>query len=443
MRFKNAKRGAGAGQVLGNINILLVEDSRTYQEIITTKLDQTFAANITVCSSYNEVLDAVVSGNSQYDIALTDLNVPGAPNGEVMDELLSRGIPTVVFTGTFSEEVRDRMLNRRVVDYVVKDSPDSVSILAETARKALLNRHSRILVVDDQKTTQSVMVSLLEQQLYQVRAVYGGEEALHLLKQGEAFDLVITDYNMPGMNGDELTARIRKGGYGENMRILGVSSTGNSLMSAQFLKAGANDFMQRPFAAEEFHWRVGENVETVRLMHQLNGMAHTDYLTNVYNRRHLFSEGAEVIKAAHKAGAKPAVVMFDLDHFKGFNDKYGYAIGDKVLKTIAGATMSVADADDKLVVRLGGEEFGVILADGGIDAAINIAEKIRAKIASTPLQANGQNLKVTASFGAAQFAPNETIDSVLNVADTYLHEAKAQGRNCVVSQPAGALKKSA
>ena len=111
MRFRNSKRGAGAAQVLGNINILLVEDSRTYQEIITTKLEETFAANITVCASYEEVLDCVVSNPGQYDIALTDLNVPGAPNGEVMDELLSRDIPTIVFTGTFSEDVRDRMLN--------------------------------------------------------------------------------------------------------------------------------------------------------------------------------------------------------------------------------------------------------------------------------------------------------------------------------------------
>lgn len=443
MRFRNSKRGAGAAQVLGNINILLVEDSRTYQEIITTKLEETFAANITVCANYEEVLDCVVSNPNQYDIAMTDLNVPGAPNGEVMDELLSRSIPTIVFTGTFSEEVRDRMLSRRVVDYVVKDSPDSVSILAETARKALLNRYSRILVVDDQKTTQSVMVSLLEQQLYQVHAVYGGEEALHLLKQGQEFDLVITDYNMPGMNGDELTARIRKGGYGKNMRILGVSSTGNSLMSAQFLKAGANDFMQRPFAAEEFHWRVGENVETVRLVHKLNGMAQTDFLTNVYNRRYLFNEGAETIAQAHKAGAKPAVVMFDLDHFKSFNDQYGYAIGDKVLKTIASVTMDLADADDKLVVRLGGEEFGVFIADGGLEAASALAEQIRTKIANTPLQANGKSIRLSASFGVAQFAPGEKIDSVLNVADVYLHEAKDKGRNCVVCQPANAVKQSA
>lgn len=434
MRFRHARRGAGASRPLGNISILLVEDSRTYQEMISNQLDEVLGVRPTVCSSYEEVLDAVVSSGVNFDIALTDLNVPGAPNGEVMDELLSRGIPTIVFTGTFSEEVRDRMLSRRVVDYVVKDSPDSVSILAQTARKALLNKHSRVLVVDDQKTTQQVMVSLLEQQLYQVHAVYGGKEALHLMKNGEEFDLVVTDYNMPGMNGDEFVANIRKSGFGNNMRILGVSSTGNSLMSAQFLKAGANDFMQRPFAAEEFHWRVGENIETVRLVHQLNNMAHTDYLTTLYNRRHLFNEGAEVISQAQKAGMNPAVVMFDLDHFKKFNDQYGYAVGDKVLKAVSAITASTADGDDKLAVRLGGEEFGVFLLDGGLQAAAQLAEQIRSNIGSNSLHVDGKTIKMTASFGVAEMGSSETVDSVLNIADVYLHEAKAQGRNCVVQQ---------
>lgn len=442
MPLNKAKRGALGVGGLSDINILLVEDSRTYQEIICAQLEKTFSANVTVCSNYNEVLDAVCS-DVEYQIALTDLNVPGAPNGEVMDELLSRGIPTIVFTGTFSEEVRDRMLSRRIVDYVVKDSPDSVRLLAETARKALLNRFTSILVVDDQKTTQAVMVSLLEPQLYNVHAVYGGKEALHLLEQGHEFDLIITDYNMPGMNGDEFVSRVRKGDYGSNMRILGVSSTGNSLMSAQFLKAGANDFMQRPFAAEEFQWRVGENVETYRLTKRLNNMAYRDFLTEIYNRRFLFSDGADLVIDAHKAGDVPAVVMFDLDNFKSFNDQFGYAVGDKVLKTVAGVTATMVDDEDKILVRLGGEEFGVILLKGGLQAAANLAEQIRVKIAGTPLQAGKKSLNVTASFGVAQFAPNETIDSVLNVADTYLHEAKAQGRNCVVIQPQNTLQRTA
>tara|TARA_R110002126_G_scaffold130822_4_gene274415 strand:+ start:1147 stop:2475 length:1329 start_codon:yes stop_codon:yes gene_type:complete len=442
MPLNKAKRGALGVGGLSDINILLVEDSRTYQEIICAQLEKTFSANVTVCSNYNEVLDAVCS-DVEYQIALTDLNVPGAPNGEVMDELLSRGIPTIVFTGTFSEEVRDRMLSRRIVDYVVKDSPDSVRLLAETACKALLNRFTSILVVDDQKTTQAVMVSLLEPQLYNVHSVYGGKEALHLLEQGHEFDLIITDYNMPGMNGDEFVSRVRKGDYGSNMRILGVSSTGNSLMSAQFLKAGANDFMQRPFAAEEFQWRVGENVETYRLTKRLNNMAYRDFLTEIYNRRFLFSDGADLVIDAHKAGDVPAVVMFDLDNFKSFNDQFGYAVGDKVLKTVAGVTATMVDDEDKILVRLGGEEFGVILLKGGLQAAANLAEQIRAKIAGTPLQAGKKSLNVTASFGVAQFAPNETIDSVLNVAVTYLHEAKAQGRNYVVIQPQNTLQRTA
>lgn len=442
MSTRKEKRGPNGLNQFGNINILLVEDSRTYQQIIFDQLEKTFGANVTICASYDEVLDAVTS-DVHYEIALTDLNVPGAPNGEVMDELLARDIPTVVFTGTFSEDVRDRMLNRRVIDYVVKDSPDSARVLAETARKALLNRYSSVLVVDDQKTTQAVMVRLLEPQLYNVHAVFSGKEALHLLEQGHQFDLIITDYNMPGMNGDELVSLARKGNYNENMRILGVSSTGNSLMSAMFLKAGANDFMQRPFAAEEFQWRVGENVETVRLTKRLNDMAYRDYLTELYNRRYLFDEGSELVQESHDAGHVPSVVMIDLDNFKTINDKYGYAAGDNVLKTVASVVSSVVDHESQILTRLGGEEFGVILLHGGLLAANELAEKIRAKIAAMSITLGKWPVKITASLGAAQFAPNEKIDSILNVADDYLHQAKQGGRNRVVSQPESALKRTA
>lgn len=442
MSFRKEKRGLTGLNQFGDLNILLVEDSRTYQQIIFDQLDKVFGANVTICASYEEVLDAVTSGVN-YEIALTDLNVPGAPNGEVMDELLSRDIPTVVFTGTFSEEVRDRMLSRRVIDYVVKDSPDSARVLAETARKALLNRYSSVLVVDDQKTTQAVMVRLLEPQLYNVHAVFSGKEALHLLEQGHQFDLIITDYNMPGMNGDEFVSLARKGNYSEDMRILGVSSTGNSLMSAQFLKAGANDFMQRPFAAEEFQWRVGENVETVRLTKRLNEMAYRDFLTELYNRRFLFGEGTELVQESHDAGQVPSVVMIDLDKFKSINDKYGYSAGDKVLKTVAGVINSVVDHGSQILTRLGGEEFGVVLLNGGLAAANDLAERIRAKIESTPVTVAKAKLNITASLGTAQFAPNETIDSVLNVADVYLHQAKDSGRNQVVSQPENTLQRSA
>jgi diguanylate cyclase (GGDEF)-like protein len=442
MSFRKDSRGPNGLNQFSDINILLVEDSRTYQQIIFDQLDKTFGANVTICASYQEVLDAVTSG-VQYEVALTDLNVPGAPNGEAMDELLARDIPTVVFTGTFSEDVRDRMLNRRVIDYVVKDNPDSARILAETARKALLNRYSSVLVVDDQKTTQAVMVGLLEPQLYNVHAVFSGKEALHLLEQGHQFDLIVTDYNMPGMNGDEFVSLARKGNYSEDMRILGVSSTGNSLMSAQFLKAGANDFMQRPFAAEEFQWRVSENVETVRLTKRLNGMAYRDFLTELYNRRFLFSDGAELVQESHAAGQVPSVVMIDLDKFKSINDKCGYAAGDYVLKTVADVINSAVDHSSQILTRLGGEEFGVVLLHGGLAAANELAERIREKIAATSITLGKKTIKITASMGTAQFAPNETIDSILNVADVYLHEAKAGGRNQVVSQPENTLKRTA
>ncbi len=120
-----------------------------------------------------------------------------------------------------------------------------------------------MLIVDDSATARALLSSRLKRYNFRVSVAESGAKALEILKANRDIGLMITDYNMPDIDGFELTRRIRATIGSHQLRIIGVSSSSNRLLSARFLKAGGNDFMLRPFIDEEFYCRVNQNLDTL------------------------------------------------------------------------------------------------------------------------------------------------------------------------------------
>jgi diguanylate cyclase (GGDEF)-like protein len=161
-------------------------------------------------------------------------------------------------------------------------------------------------------------------------------------------------------------------------------------------------------------------------------LAYVDALTRVGNRRRFDRDLEDALDAA-RAGAHPvALAMVDLDDFKQLNDTYGHPAGDDVLRRVA-ATIGASIRAGDVVYRYGGEEFCVLLSAATRDEAAVIAERIRARIESTPIPIDGGlTVAVTASVGLAG-AANEDSRSLLAAADRALYAAKDGGRNRVVA----------
>jgi len=157
--------------------------------------------------------------------------------------------------------------------------------------------------------------------------------------------------------------------------------------------------------------------------------ATTDVLTGLPNRRHADDVIERLLAAARRNGRPVAVMLFDLDHFKTVNDRFGHAIGDDALRATADATCRLVRGGDH-VARFGGEEFLVLLPDTGADTALIVAEKLRARIAE--LQVTGLDGGMTASFGVAVYpAHGIGADELIAAADRALYRAKHSGRNRV------------
>ncbi|NKN36317.1 diguanylate cyclase [Agrobacterium sp. a22-2] len=414
-------------------NVLLIEDSRSIASVLSHRLAVELGTTVTHCASTKALREAIVGRGRKYDIAVVDLNLPDSPNGEVLDMAVEQGIPVIVFTATFNLDMRERIVERGVSDYIIKDNDRALDMVVASVERVLSNRAVRILVVDDVASARRHLVELLTLQQFSVLEASTGTQALDMLRQHSDISLVLTDYNMPDMDGYELTRRIRRSYDSSQLRVIGISSSSDRLLSASFLKAGACDFVYRPYVAEELQCRINQNIETLSQIRQLREAAFNDYLTGLYNRRYFFEQGPVLIDNCLGRHTPCSVAMLDIDHFKKLNDTYGHEGGDRVLKAVALKLKSLLSEPACLLGRLGGEEFGLLLP--GVDSAeaTVICEKIRHALSEIKVAVDDKDVAITVSIGIAEVGGRESFDNYLNAADQFLYLAKRYGRNQVYS----------
>jgi len=252
-----------SGGMFAGARIILAEDSNVFTSMIGRRLKELFDIDVEICRSFEELQLSYDKSTDPITLAISNINLPGAENGEALEYLVDLSIPTIVFTGTFQEGMRDKLIAKDIVDYILKDNVFAVDLLAESICRFLTNHRHHVLIVDDSATARALLSSRLKRYNFRVNTAESGAKALEILKANRDIGLMITDYNMPDIDGFELTRRIRANIGSHELRIIGVSSSSNRLLSARFLKAGGNDFMLRPFIDEEFYCRVNQNLDTL------------------------------------------------------------------------------------------------------------------------------------------------------------------------------------
>ncbi|MEZ2219229.1 response regulator [Rhizobium sp. RCC_161_2] len=252
-----------SGGSLSGARILLAEDSNVFTSMISSKLKQLLDIDVEICRNFEELQLAYDKSSEPIRLAISNINLPGAEKGEALEYLIDLSIPTIAFTGTFLAGMRDELIAKDVVDYILKDNVFAVDLLVESICRFLTNHRHHVLIVDDSATARALLSSRLKRYNFRVSVAENGAKALEILKANRDIGLMVTDYNMPDIDGFELTRRIRASIGSHELRIIGVSSSTNRLLSARFLKAGGNDFMLRPFIDEEFYCRVNQNLDTL------------------------------------------------------------------------------------------------------------------------------------------------------------------------------------
>lgn len=317
----------------------------------------------------------------------------------------------------------------------------------------------KVLVVDDDPVTRQLVSHFLRNQGHQVHVAKDGRAALQVFRE-RRFQVVITDWEMPGLNGLELCQQIRDTQLAGYTYIILLTSMGERRHLIEGLSAGADDFASKPFDPEEIRVRLraaeriltleSKLLEANRSLTAVNGqlqkMSRLDPLMEIGNRMALEEEVAPFHQYAEEHGEKYGVVMCDVDHFKRFNDRYGHQFGDEVLRQVASEIRKGIRSVDR-AFRYGGEEVLVLLSRQNIERSIAVVERIRRHIEDlrfTPQ--DGELCGITISCGVSaypeSFAGLESWHGLIERADQALYQAKAAGRNRVMAytaaDPAGA-----
>lgn len=294
---------------------------------------------------------------------------------------------------------------------------------------------SKILLVDDDPTMRRLLGTHLELAGYCVRTAADGREALAAIEQ-DCPDIVLTDWEMPGMNGLELCRQIRAQQLPHYVYILflTVKASHNEMVAG--LRTGADDFVTKPVQKDELLARLHAGARILELERRLSHMARTDSLTGLYTQRVFYELLDKEWNRAARYGMPLSCVMVDVDFFKRVNDVYGHSAGDIVLKRVASLLAGECRASDT-ICRYGGEEFCILLPETPESGASQWAERMRKRIGAEIVSWEGQDIRVTASFGVAQRyddvqAPAQLID----LADQALLCAKRAGRDRVVAYQA-------
>jgi len=164
------------------------------------------------------------------------------------------------------------------------------------------------------------------------------------------------------------------------------------------------------------------------LVDRLHDLVTHDQLTGAFSRRYMFERLEQQVSLHQRHGSPAAIIMFDLDHFKAINDRYGHPAGDRALREVVRAvTAQLRDGD--LLARVGGEEFLVLLPMTGMHAAHALAERLRQTLEATSIAEGPQQVFLPASFGVAELLPRESYSEWFRRVDDALYQAKEQGRN--------------
>jgi len=170
--------------------------------------------------------------------------------------------------------------------------------------------------------------------------------------------------------------------------------------------------------------------ERDKLIGQLEQLANTDGLTGLLNRRALFARADIELRRVQRQGGQFSLILLDIDHFKRINDGYGHDVGDEALRQLA-ACLKQELRDMDVPARLGGEEFVILLSDGDMEAALALSERLRERVAALDIPTAKEPIRMTASFGVADWEKGLSVEDVISRADDALYRAKHAGRNRV------------
>lgn len=416
-----------SGTVAHDILIYYLDNEVTAPELLVQNL-MSYGFKSKHFRTMTSLLDAIQ--HKKPSLIIIDLMIPDVDLENIFElahNFVQIGIKVFIFSGKDDFNTRLHSVRAGIHSYVTK--PADIPSLVGMIRHHLnlnINKPTHILIVDDQMSVAEFYATILKQAGMQVTIETNPCEVLSLM-QNHSPDLLLLDFNMPVVNGDELAAVIRQQEQYQSIPILFLSGNAHPDKKTDLLEIGSDDLLSKGMAPEELVRHVKSRVDRSKI---LTAMMYQDSLTGLLNHAQIQLAAERVFLQSKRKSTLFTIAMIDIDKFKNVNDTYGHLSGDKVIKALAQLLQQRLRVTD-YIGRFGGEEFLLIMPDINIANAGNLINSLRKSFSLINFKDKGVSFNVTFSAGIATNTGMNTFIEQIKSADEALYRAKKRGRNLV------------
>ncbi|MCI5144671.1 MAG: diguanylate cyclase [Candidatus Electrothrix sp. AR3] len=291
----------------------------------------------------------------------------------------------------------------------------------------LFTAQALVLIVDDNSRNIQLVANIVKENGFKVAIAQNGREALDFL-QTKRPDLILLDIMMPEMDGLEACRRIKADERYKNIPVIFITALSDTQNILKAFEVGGNDYITKPFIREEVQARIKVHIKLKKAIEELAGLAITDELTGVFNRRYALKILTREISLSSRKKKKFVLCYIDIDNLKIINDTYGHNAGDRLITTVVQGVQEVIRASDYLF-RMGGDEFMLIFPDAELTALDNLVNRLQKTLNRKEIN----SIPIDFSYGFAEFDPQEPIGckELIKKADTCMYAQKKTKKKLV------------
>ena len=241
--------------------ILVIEDSKTIAMYEQNTLKEA-GYDVVIAHNFDEAKALIKFYKKQIVMSIVDVNLPNDKE-LALDYLLKHNIPAIAMTGSFHPKLRNKIVDKNIIDYIVLEDDQQLELLQATVNRIFNNKNRKVLIVDDSAPSRYALKNLLKSQNFTIFEASDAMQALKIIQSNDDIDIALIDYEMPNMNGAELSRIIRQTYSRMQMSILAISMHSEPIITIEFLKAGANDFITKPYIKEEVLARIAVHIDVI------------------------------------------------------------------------------------------------------------------------------------------------------------------------------------
>lgn len=412
--------------------ILVADDSAAHRSAVRRELQ---ALEVDVLQAESGVQALRIISVERPDLVTLDIEMPDLNGYRVLDQLRASertmAVPVIMISGKPGSGERLSALEAGAVEYFSKPFPEGKlkALVSRILERLTSNRSTTVCCLERDQQLSERMGQRLLSHGYRFRAFSTVESLLAEFDSAEC-DVLILDLHLPNQDSYRVLDGLQERCDASVIGLTDSVSRGDLIHAFQL---GISDFLRKPLLGEELVARVDHLLQVRRNSAKLERLAVVDPLTELSNRADLGRRLPGELSGAIRHRRDLGVLMIDIDHFKGLNDTYGHPFGDEVLQGVAKAMLSGLRASDFLV-RYGGEEFLLLVAEATTPGLRLVGERLRQTVAKLRFSTAGEEVRVTVSVGACLWEHHKlraslALSELVKPADVALYEAKRNGRN--------------